>query len=109
MVSDDNETAIYNLVENGNRIAYEKISRKNSKVFIKEGNKYPTNLGDAAVLLGVKHDAHNPLSDSMITMEYFKFLLKQTSEESMIRKIPNKAKVLDIIANGSCKLKGNNK
>ena len=38
MVSDDNETAIYNLVENGNRIAYEKISRKNSKFFIKEGN-----------------------------------------------------------------------
>lgn len=79
------------------------------EVFIKEENRYPTNLGDAAVLLGVKHDAHNPLSDSMVTMEYFKFLLNQTSEESMIRKIPNKDKVLDIIANGSYELKGKNK
>ena len=32
----------------------------------------PTNLGDAASLLELEHDAHNPLSDSFITLEYFK-------------------------------------
>ena len=79
------------------------------EVLIKEEGKYPSNLGEAASLLGVKHDAHNPLSDSMVTMEYFKFLLNSNSENRMLNQIPNKNKVLDIIANGSYELKGKSK
>ncbi len=65
--------------------------------FIKNNHEYPTNLADASMYLKIKHDAHNPLSDSFVTMEYFKYLLFITDEESMLTKIPNKNRVLDLI------------
>lgn len=79
------------------------------EILIKEEGKFPSNLADAAVLLEVKHDAHNPLSDSMVTMEYFKFSLNSFPEDRMLNQIPNKNKVLDIEANGSYELKGKSK
>ena len=76
------------------------------KVLLKENNALPSNLGDAARFLKVEHDAHNPLSDSFVTMQYFKYLTNKYSEDLMIRTIPNKNKILDIIKNGSYQSKG---
>lgn len=67
------------------------------KVLLKENNALLSNLGDAARFLKVEHDAHNPLSDSFVTMQYFKYLTNKYSEDLMIRTIPNKNKILDII------------
>ena len=71
------------------------------EVLLKENDELPSNLGAAARFLNVEHDAHNPLSDSYVTMEYFKYLINKYPEESMTRTIPNKNKILDIIKNGS--------
>lgn len=76
------------------------------KVLLKENNALPSNLGDAARFLKVEHDVHNPLSDSFVTMQYFKYLTNKYSEDLMIRTIPNKNKILDIIKNGSYQSKG---
>lgn len=73
---------------------------------LKENNALLSNLGDAARFLKVEHDAHNPLSDSFVTMQYFKYLTNKYSEDLMIRTIPNKNKILDIIKNGSYQSKG---
>lgn len=78
------------------------------KVLLKENNALLSNLGDAARFLKVEHDAHNPLSDSFVTMQYFKYLTNKYSEDLMIRTIPNKNKILDIIKNGSYQSKGKN-
>ena len=54
------------------------------------GVELPTNLNMVAKFLNVKHDRHNPLSDSYVTMEFFKYLLQKFPKEDMKRKIPSK-------------------
>ena len=53
-------------------------------------SELPTNLNMVSKYLKLKHDRHNPLSDSYVTLEYFKYLIKQYPQEEMERKIPNK-------------------
>lgn len=66
---------------------------------VKELN-LPTNLKSIAEKLNMKHDAHNPLSDSAVTMEIFRFLLKEKGVNFFTTSnIPNKNKVLDITIN----------
>ena len=50
----------------------------------------PTNLNMIGQFLNIKHDRHNPLSDSYVTMELFKYLIKKFPKEEMERKIPSK-------------------
>ena len=66
----------------------------------------PSNLGEASKRLKLKHDAHNPVSDSYVTMELFKYILKSHNENEMLTKIPNKNRIIDIIANGSYAKRG---
>ena len=60
----------------------------------------PSNLTDIAKHLDVQHDPHNPLSDSSVTMNVFRYIAteKGISIED-ISKIPNKTKILDITVN----------
>lgn len=75
------------------------------ELFIHDNNiNMPSNLGAAAKFLKLEHDAHNPLSDSFVTLEYFKCIIKKYPSEMLLRPIPNKDKVLDIIENGSYEL-----
>lgn len=59
--------------------------------FVRNCNeKFPKNLKDVSKFLKLNHDRHNPLSDSRITMEYFKFLTEEHSKERFEAKIPDK-------------------
>ncbi len=60
-----------------------------------------SNLGKVASFLQEKHDAHNPLSDSFITMELFKYLKERYDIEMLKMNIPNKKNILDIEVNGT--------
>ncbi len=62
-----------------------------------------SNLGKVSELLNVKHDRHDPLSDSEVTLELFKYLKINYNIEDAVRPIPNKNTVLDIVANGTIK------
>ena len=53
-------------------------------------SELPTNLNMVSKYLKLKHDRHNPLSDSYVTLEYFKYLIKQYPQEEMEMKIPSK-------------------
>lgn len=59
----------------------------------------PTNLNMASQFLKVKHDRHNPLSDSYVTLEYFKYILEKFSIAVMEMKIPTKRKVIPLSKN----------
>ena len=60
-----------------------------------------SNLGSVAAFLNEEHDAHNPLSDSYVTMRFFKYLKERHNIETIKKAIPNKVKILDIEVNGS--------
>lgn len=60
-----------------------------------------SNLGSVAAFLNEEHDAHNPLSDSYVTMQFFKYLKERHNIETIKKAIPNKVKILDIEVNGS--------
>ena len=67
----------------------------NVELFVRTFNgTLPTNLNMASQFLKIKHDRHNPLSDSFVTLEYFKYILENYSIEEMEMKIPSKRKVI---------------
>lgn len=57
-------------------------------------------LSEISSSLNIEHDKHNPISDSYVTMEYFKYLVKTHDESDFIQPIPNVSKILDTEANG---------
>lgn len=60
-----------------------------------------SNLSKVADFFGIKHDAHNPLSDAQVTLELFKYLQSTTDIGQLIKPIPNKKSILDIEVNGT--------
>ena len=72
----------------------------NVELFVRTFNgTLPTNLNMASQFLKIKHDRHNPLSDSFVTLEYFKYILENYSIEEMEMKIPSKRKVISLSKN----------
>ncbi len=59
------------------------------------------NLAAVSKYLNVKHNAHDPLSDSYVTMELFKYLKLNYDIEEAKLPIPNKNVILDIEVNGT--------
>ncbi len=69
-----------------------------STTFDIKGNNRCNNLGSFAQMFSFNHDAHNPLSDSMLTLILFKYIRENFMEntiEQYLSDIPNKNKVLD--------------
>ena len=69
-----------------------------STTFDIKGNNRCNNLGSFANLFSFDHDAHNPLSDSMLTLILFKYIKEKfigNNMEKYLSDIPNKKKVLD--------------
>lgn len=60
-----------------------------------------SNLSKVADFFGIKHDAHNPLSDAQVTLELFKYLQSTTDISQLMKPIPNKKNILDIEVNGT--------
>lgn len=60
-----------------------------------------SSLGKTSDFLKIKHDAHDPLSDSLVTLELFKYLNTKNEIKTANAKILNIDKVLDIEVNGS--------
>ncbi len=69
-----------------------------STLFDIKGNHKCNNLGSFASMFSFEHDAHNPLSDSILTYHLFKHLKDNYLDNSIgdyLSDIPNKRKVLD--------------
>ena len=60
-----------------------------------------SSLSKAVKFLKINHEAHDPLSDSFVTMELFKYLVNTYGLILPNAKIPNICKILDIEVNGS--------
>lgn len=56
----------------------------------KQVDDFPTNLKSISKHLGIKHDRHNPLSDSTVTRECFIHLLKDYLPNQMEYRIPSR-------------------
>ena len=69
-----------------------------STLFDIKGNHKCNNLGSFASMFSFEHDAHNPLSESMLTQHVFKDVEDDYLEKSIgdyLSDRPNKRKVLD--------------